>query len=224
MNTELHNAFINAVLADACYVNGLFEADQAGTLSQRLQERLSSPLAAYVAQNFSVVTQFTDPALLNGFSVTVFEDRSTGQRYVSFRGAEGIVNADLAESLNVLFLQGLAVNQTISMINWYLRAITSPGAPVVQLNRDVVGNITSFMGTGNGALFDSAPPLALDGHSLGGHLATVFARLFPENVASISTYNGLGVGRLLPDVLLRPIEDALGLGRTSFPNIVSNYY
>ncbi|MGH8598272.1 MAG: hypothetical protein ACREXT_16595, partial [Gammaproteobacteria bacterium] len=64
----------------------------------------------------------------------------------------------------------------------------------------------------------------LDGHSLGGHLATVFARLFPGSVASISTYNGLGVGRLLPDGILRPIEDTLGLGRTSFPANVSNYY
>lgn len=230
MNAQLHDAFINAVLADAAYVNGLTQGLQGAGLADALAGRLTGPLADYVGQNFRVVTQFTDPDLLNGFSVTVFEDRLSGQKYVSFRGMEGILNlADSSSAANVLFLTGLAQGQTIAMINWYLRAITAPGASVIQLNLttriDASGRVLNdtFTGTGTGELLGSGP-LMLDGHSLGGHLATVFARLFPENVASTSTYNGLGVGRLLTDAFLTPIEDTLGLGSTSFPNLVSNYF
>jgi hypothetical protein len=86
MNTQIHDAFINAVLADAAYVNGLTQGLQGTDLADALAGRLSGPLADYVGQNFRVVTQFTDPNSLNGFSVTVFEDRLSGQRYASFRG------------------------------------------------------------------------------------------------------------------------------------------
>ena len=61
MNTEIHSAFINALLADAYYVNGLTANRTGGALAAALQGQLTRPLADYVGQNFSVVTQFTDP-------------------------------------------------------------------------------------------------------------------------------------------------------------------
>ena len=82
MNTQIHDALINAVLADATYVEGLTQGLTGADLARALRRRLTAPLSDYVGQNFSVVTQFTDPSILGGFSVTVFEDRSSGQRYV----------------------------------------------------------------------------------------------------------------------------------------------
>lgn len=76
MNSEIHSGFINALLADASYVNDLLAADQAGDLSQRLADRLTSTLAEYVAANFRVVTQYTDDNLTgSGFSVTVWQEK-----------------------------------------------------------------------------------------------------------------------------------------------------
>ena len=109
MNTQIHDAFINAVLADSAYVNGLTAGLTGEALADALTERLTAPLAAYIGANLSVVTQFTDPDPINGFSVTVFQDLANGQRYVSFRGMEGIGNlADSSSAANVLFLTGLA--------------------------------------------------------------------------------------------------------------------
>lgn len=89
MNTEIHNAFINALLADASYVEGLLPGMTGSELSGnlRIQDRLTVSLAKYLGDSFRVVTQFTAPGS-SGFSVTVFEEKATGQKYVSFRGTE----------------------------------------------------------------------------------------------------------------------------------------
>lgn len=56
MNTQIHDAFINAVLADAAYVEGLTPDLTSTDLASALAGRLTAPLAAYVGQNFRVVT------------------------------------------------------------------------------------------------------------------------------------------------------------------------
>jgi hypothetical protein len=169
MNLEIHNAFVNAVLADASYVEGLLPDDKDGILAGKLERRLTGPLAQYVGQNYRVVTQYTDPSFVNGFSVTVFEDRLTGQRYMSIRGMESIFTpSDSLSAANVSLFTGLAGDQTISMINWYLRATSPSGVPVVQLSRTVHDDPTTgqvvndtFMGTGEGTLLGGGP-LMLD--------------------------------------------------------------
>lgn len=63
MSTEIHDAFVNAILADASYVDGLSPGDE-GTivLGGKLALRLTQKLADYVGQNFTVVNQTTDAA------------------------------------------------------------------------------------------------------------------------------------------------------------------
>jgi Ca2+-binding RTX toxin-like protein len=220
LNSEIGAAFINAVLADASYVNGL--SGQGGVLAEKLTPVLTAPLAKYVGDHFSVVSQYTENNLTqSGFSVTVFQDLTSAQRYIAFRGSEGFLTTDAATDIDAVFLSGLARNQITSMVNWYLRAITAPNTPVVQL-----GSVfQTTMATGDGTLLTGAP-MMVTGHSLGGELATVFSRLFSDNVAHASTFNGLGVGRLLPEVTFALIQSALGLGTTAYPaaSSLTNYY
>src|SRR4051812_33431674 len=108
MNSEIRGALFEALLANASYVEGLQQGDTGGSLAGRLQQRFTQPLADYVGQNFSVLTQYTDPSALGGFSVTVFQSNASGQRFVSFRGTEGATAVqDLFSDINILFFTGL---------------------------------------------------------------------------------------------------------------------
>ena len=43
MNNEIHNAFVNALLADASYVDGLQSGDTGAALAGQLAGRLTDP-------------------------------------------------------------------------------------------------------------------------------------------------------------------------------------
>jgi Ca2+-binding RTX toxin-like protein len=215
VNTEIHNAFINAVLADSCYVDGLSSGMTDASLKVMLRARLSEKLAEFVGDHFVVVNQYVDPGS-SGFSVTVFQDKLSGQRYVSMRGTEadsaGRFIEDAVTDLNAVLYSGLTQSQVIAMVNWTLQAIAPENAPVVQYAQGASSAdgvlLDSGLGLGNGALYN-AGSVAVDGHSLGGHLATVFTRLFNDRVANTFTYNGLGVGRLFPEAFLQNIGNSI---------------
>lgn len=96
MNTEIHNAFLNAVLADSSYVDGLLSGMTGPFLESKLQPRFPEKLARYVGETFRVLSQWTDPGN-SGFSVTVFEDKQTSQRYISFRELKGSASLNFPE-------------------------------------------------------------------------------------------------------------------------------
>lgn len=135
MNTEIHNAFINALLADACYVEGLRKDDTGEVLTAALSNRLTEKLARYVGDNFKVLTQLTDLGS-SGFSVTVFEDKTTSQRYVSLRGTEPGSLSDYITDADAYIGSGLARRQVIAMVNWYLRATTPTSLDAVQIHEN----------------------------------------------------------------------------------------
>ncbi|MES2354835.1 MAG: hypothetical protein V4568_10645 [Pseudomonadota bacterium] len=226
MNNEIHDAFINALLADASYVDGFIKDLTGEDLSKKAQDRLTEPLAKYLGESFRVVTQYTESNYTgSGFSVTVWEDRKSGDRYMSFRGTEGfkdfVTDGDLALS------SGIAKAQTVAMINWYLRATTPVGQSVYQIyNSDALG-ITSFPdgaveGTGELNLTDQ---YIVNGHSLGGHLTTMFSRLFGNNVIESSTFNGAGFNPW-SELQFDALQRVLNLSTTSFPSLTNqtNYY
>ncbi|MBL8504580.1 MAG: hypothetical protein JNL78_14165, partial [Rhodocyclaceae bacterium] len=155
----------------------------------------------------------------------MFEEKATGQKYVSFRGTEPSDWArDFGTDGDAYFSSGLARSQIIEMVNWYLRATASTSDMFVTqlyLNRPfdpLTGELgpATYQVQGEGALL-GAGVLIADGHSLGGHLTTVFTRLFAADVSNSYTYNGLGVGRRFPETFLRELESELGLGTTSWP-------
>ena len=154
MNTEIHNAFINAVLSDACYVDGLSDGLTGGDLSTKLGTALTPKLANYVGDNFRIITQYTNPNLLaGGLSVTVFEEKSTGQRYIAFRGTEPNDPRDLATDADVETGSGLAQAEVLDMVNWYKRATSPSGSETVQIKPSLLPlTYASFVGNGDGSL------------------------------------------------------------------------
>ncbi len=91
--TTINDAYINALLADASYVDDLRNE----SLEADLKARLTQPLAKYVGDNFTVVTQESKDGLLeSSFDATVWRGNAdtayAGQVYVSMRGTQELMD------------------------------------------------------------------------------------------------------------------------------------
>jgi Ca2+-binding RTX toxin-like protein len=156
----------------------------------------------------------------SGFSASVFFDRAQSKYVLSVRGTAGLV--DIFEDINRIGLQGFAGDQAASLYRYY-RKLTTPGgqrvnysesefellnslrvglpiklhfsssaAPLFrsELARDV--GIAPKDGSA-GSVIPAGVPLVVTGHSLGGHLALLFGRLFPSVTEHVYTYNSPGI-------------------------------
>lgn len=159
-----------------------------------------------------------------GFSATVFAENNPGgpPRYtIAMRGTEvgvepgaDLLNADLGE----IGLAGYAASQTASMYRLYRRLTTPKGQAVAYSDAEVetivklaqgglnLGFITPSQiradqgfdaGQAAGqAILPAGAVVDVTGHSLGGHLAVAFARLFPTSTGQVFTLNAPGFGGL----------------------------
>ncbi|ODS22975.1 hypothetical protein AB835_11265 [Candidatus Endobugula sertula] len=89
----INHTYINALLADAAYVEKLNEADNPGALVTALTGRMTIDLAEFIADNFTVLTQEDnnqdggssfDSTVWKGNAGTAYAD----QVYVSMRGSQ----------------------------------------------------------------------------------------------------------------------------------------
>lgn len=210
MNT-IQTAYINALLADASYVEGI----QPGEVrAADFTKRLTQSQADFLAANFTVLDSVETPRPLgSGFDAFVLEGKAgtpyAGQVYVSMRGTQG--GTDIADDL-ALAGQGIPRDQIVSMVNWCLRLTTPKGSQARQIKWDplhvnpanptqVVPSFVDAPGVaGLGNLVGRSSIAGANGHSLGGYLATAFARLFGGalgyNVQSVSTFNSAGFNNL----------------------------
>jgi trimeric autotransporter adhesin len=239
MNTNsINNTFINALLADATYVDGLIEGNtplKGSDLVNKLKSRLTPDLAQYLADNFEVVTQKLNGDELSGsdagsgFDVTVWKSKATGQVYVSTRGTEG--KADFVADAD-LTVFGLAREQVIDMANWWLKSRASAGTMATQIRMAGTTDPVYSAGTivaatpvpGDGTL-SNVTSVVVNGHSLGGHLATAFARLFGGTitVVEVNTFNSANFNPA-SNMRFAEFSSALGLGSTQFPANQTNFY
>lgn len=231
--TTISEAYINAVLADATYalddtVGNEYPKDK---LQDILKTRMTPTLAKYISDNFTVVThKATNDLLESGFDATVWQDNTTKKFYVSMTGTEGLGSlGDVLTDID-LTVSGVAGTQIIDMVNWWLKNTTALGQDALQIKRFshlLDGNEHEFTEdrfisaptvTGTGVLSDITG-LSVNGHSLGGHLATAFTRLFGKQwpVEHTYTYNSAGFNGG-SDKLLDQISAILG------PNVGSETF
>ncbi|MCP5200843.1 MAG: putative Ig domain-containing protein [Gammaproteobacteria bacterium] len=175
---------------------------------------LASQLFATDQQAWSIA-HFMPNDPQTGFAAALFQ-RSVDdgpEQVLALRGTEATVVDQVIPDLVVADLQeigglGLAVSQTVSLINYVRRLAGLPGAAVEQftLRRGdaapdgvaslEVGGSTYWLEAGAAApglgLIDPGRPLGVTGHSLGGHLAALALRLFPQQFTAAVAFNAPG--------------------------------
>ena len=158
--------------------------------------------------------------------------------------ADAPLGLDLAVDIGDLVLDGLAWSQIVDMYNYWKRLTTPPGlsyqqAQVVTLPLDAglaAGTYIRDGGTtvlrrielvpatdGIGAIGTGAP-LQVAGHSLGGHLASAFTRLFPNVASQAYSINGAGYAEILGNANINYVFSALGGGDWFSAADVQNFY
>ncbi|WP_301100281.1 calcium-binding protein, partial [Propionivibrio sp.] len=237
--TTINDIYINAVLADSSYVDDLKPGQTGVALINRLSGRMTPAVAKYIGDNFTVVTQVS--GLASSFDATVWRGNAgtpyAGQVYISMRGTQEVpdflADGDLSTS-------GLAHEQLVDMVNWWLRETTPANQTAKQIAISTVSipglprlqnfvAASSVQGTGN--LLGISAIKSVDGHSLGGYLASAFVRLFGKGwpVESINTFNSAGFSRLATLNIengFSQITQVIGaeLGLSAFSGAQNNYF
>jgi Ca2+-binding RTX toxin-like protein len=207
--TQISELSVQAELSLAAYANLTKGVPSQAELRKA---GMSQTQAEHFAAEWSVVDQSTDSA--SGFSATVFE--KGGQRYLAIRGTEPsdvldfIADADLGTS-------GAAAKQIVALYNYVQRLTGTKGQAVSQLEWNgqnyVLNNASGAVGILDTPLSGT---LTVAGHSLGGHLAIAFGRLFPQLTGQIDTYNAPGFMDGIAAGFFARIDSALGRSSSSF--------
>jgi Ca2+-binding RTX toxin-like protein len=204
---NIKDAYVNALLADASYVRLHTGGDEEGPMTPlRTDEDLINAIAArmtrtqaiFITDNFELLNQ--ELSLTGGFDATVWRGKNgtqyEGKAYVSIRGTQQL--SDFADD-HTLFNTGLAPKQLVSMVNWWLRETTPRGqsATQIKVNDQLLAPepfLKDIAVEGTESLAAISIISQVDGHSLGGYLATAFTRLFGArwNIEHTTTFNSAG--------------------------------
>jgi Ca2+-binding RTX toxin-like protein len=234
--TTIQEAYINALLADAAYaltsdVNNGITGDH---LTEFLNKRMTPTLANYIGENFTVITHIDSNDLTgSGFDATVWRSND-GKVYISMTGTEGL--QDFLSDVDLAVSSGTARAQLAEMVNWWLKISTPTTSTAAQIT--LVPIYDNSVPPQISYEFQSAPPvqglglldgvtnIEVNGHSLGGHLASAFARLFgaSENstgnglvaIDHVTTFNSAGFNGN-SDFVFQEIERLIGVGLGRMP-------
>ncbi|MEH6589790.1 MAG: hypothetical protein V7746_06030 [Halioglobus sp.] len=168
-----------------------------------ISAKFDSGQADFLLSNYEELQAADDT--FSGFSGTFYKTLTgpdAGEITFGIRGTDGELESadDFIEltqdllSYPAIGLAGIAVDQVVSMMNFYFRAITPAGVDVAQYVRLPGLEFDFYTAEGLGIDgFDENTKISVVGHSLGGHLAQVFVRLFPDAISDAYTFNGVGV-------------------------------
>ena len=231
--SNIKNTFINALLADAAYADGLSNNLSVVDLFDALKPRMTPTLASFISNNFEVVSHQEKGDLTeSGFDATVWRGRAgttyTGQIYVSMQGTLGA--QDFLTDANLASPFGIARSQIVDMVNWWNQITTATDQSAKQIRQvaPIDGSGLPFFAaaetaTGTGLLLNPGA-VQVTGHSLGGHLAAAFARLMGDRPAgngnggvainNVTTFNSAGFAPG-SEAAFTELQNAIGIGAAS---------
>lgn len=224
--TDINFLYANAVLADSVYVAGLQPNMQSSDLAAALAGRMGPTNAAWIADNFTVAASIdTSDGTGTGFDAAVWRGQAgsefEGKLFVSCRGTEGV--QDFLTDANLAFSDNLGA-QVVDMVNWWLK-ITTPTSQLADQVRIGVDAVTGekvivaasqVQGEGLISSADLSAGTFVNGHSLGGYLATAFTRAVGEhaNVLKTTTFNSAGFDTDSEEAF-NELAQALGTGHAT---------
>lgn len=206
MSSIISTYFEQAQLAMAAYALNLQPGTDTTIYVDALKAAgMTTDQARRFADRYEIIdSQQNTPS---GFAATLFREKATpetlaagtaGQYRLAVRGTEfdtDKLNDLILADAGGIFLNGLARDQITDMNNYYLR----------------------LLGLGK---LNASTPLTVAGHSLGGHLAVAFTRLFP--IATAYAFNGAG---FYDNAFVNGVFDQLAGRPTTFdPARVKNIY
>ncbi|MBK9160738.1 MAG: hypothetical protein IPM27_04125 [Nitrosomonadales bacterium] len=187
-----------------------------------------------------------------GFAATLFQRTNIGgatEKVLAIRGTEPFVSGGLdllKADLGQIGFLGLAMGQTVSMMNYILQmqadttntqvkqyalefTTTQPANGLcIPLQASPTDTIKGYLYLAESAitvnglgLIAPGEKITVTGHSLGGHLAAMAARLFPDLVSDAYTYNAPGFDPTTADfasLLVGRLNPALGLASSALGN------
>ncbi|MBK9160736.1 MAG: tandem-95 repeat protein [Nitrosomonadales bacterium] len=187
-----------------------------------------------------------------GFAATLFQRTDANgvtEKVLAIRGTEPSLSLSgdlLKADLGQIGFLGLAMGQTVSMMNYILQmqadktdylvkqyvlefSATQPASgnyiPLRASPNDPIKGylyLTETVTRANGlGLIAPGEKITVTGHSLGGHLAAMAARLFPDLVSDAYTYNAPGFDPTTADfasLLVGRLNPALGLASSALGN------
>jgi Ca2+-binding RTX toxin-like protein len=176
MSTLINTYFLNAQLSMAAYANLRIDMTPTEYKDALKGAGFTEALATDFVQNYSILSVSPSSLFnLNGFSATLFQNNSTGEKVLAIRGTNLFTFGDVITDLT-LGLLGDVSGQYNSLKDYY-DSLTSSG------------------------MILSTDTLTVTGHSLGGFLAEAFTVDHPLNVSHTYTYNAPGVGGVVIDLL-----------------------
>ncbi|MDO9179481.1 MAG: hypothetical protein Q7U16_14365, partial [Agitococcus sp.] len=221
---------INALLADAVYVNDLKEGMSVDDSFSLLSKRMTPDNAKFIADNFEIAAQNVGHEYVgSGFDAIAWRGRVgtpyAGKIYVSMRGTETNGTQDLLSDI-ALAVTGKAKAQVFDMVNWWLQITTPAGQLTHQVGTemDATGAISPKSDVGGTGLISAAELLngtEVNGHSLGGYLASAFTRLLGEqaHVTQTTTFNSAGFAPGNESFFANlALEVGPSYGRATFPS------
>jgi Ca2+-binding RTX toxin-like protein len=201
----------NLITTNAQLITALTNTDADG--------KFSLAQAAALVTDWRVVNYFPDTA--SGFSATLFErlnggGTGTGEFSLAIRGSTDFT--DFSADAALIAVDGIAVRQLVDLYNCWNRSATAegqnyaiaqvalydsfgnlpPGAvPVGSSPYGIVlGNSSQLpdatLRLATGGIPTGLGAINVNGHSLGGHLAMAFTRLFPSITSNATVVNALG--------------------------------
>jgi pimeloyl-ACP methyl ester carboxylesterase len=194
MITESYKQAELALAAYSALTTGISGNDYTDALKDGGKGMASDQASAF-ASTWSVITQYTDPG--TGLSATVFQEVSSGNRYLAVRGTEPND-----------FLRDIIINDGLIAVG-YLPDVL----PQYRLLKDQVAQWIS-----DGTLSNS---FTVSGHSLGGYLVTALTADFAANVTQTYLYNAPGLNGVLGGATAAILE-AFGITAPVDPSRVFN--